>query len=935
MSENLINFKNYLKKMFRKEDSNFNWGVYRIINQCNKEIDDFVDNQIPLIIKSQIKEKSQLSLKEIDNQIEDLIIKCTETGTDYKTSEKYKNLMSQKEKFGTKDLDISIYDNLLNFFTRYYQDGDFISRHYYSDGLKQEYMIPYDGSETYLYWPTKDQYYIKSSDQYKRFSFELGKINVAFIVTQADQEKNNVKEKGKKFFSLALENPFEWNENKTELIVKFTHEIAENPESDLQKKYNVESIKKINQFLEESKIKDKLEELNENNENKHTIVKFQKRYTEDFFIHKNLKSFLEFELENYITQEILNTGNLLNSTDLEINKNKILEAKITKQIAEKIIEQLATIEDLKKKIWEKKKFVLETNYVITLDIIGRYLSEKDQNLFLETIIKNSDQLKEWNILFNENIRKVADLFKSNQATLNQKKQDLKSLPVDTRYFNLIQKQNLINQLCKSPDFYIDEKLNGVAIYSENWQALNTLSTKYNKKIQLIYIDPPFNLGNNGDFLYKTDYLDSSWCSMLLDRIILSEKLLSDKGVFTLNCDDNGNMFVKLILDNVFPISINEIVNCYEKPGGNDRCLKNNHTTIFANSLTPNYKFNNLLLPKKEYNDYKIAKSAIESFTKFNKLNIDISKYLQDIEPTCGQYSKDPFYKFSSDWWSDIASFATAQTAGERTSKMLNINFNTQQREELLRRFIAMFSDEQDFILDYYLGSATTIAAAQKMKRCWIGIEMGPQFYSIDLQRLKMILNYDKSGISNNDDIKENYSENNCGGFFKYQTLEQYEDALENIEFKQTQLSLSSDILLKYKLDVLSKDSKTFFGVNPNEDFEDFKIYTLNDKLEKVPTKVDLVETFNYLIGLWVDKYIIKENLKDDNRKYICIKGKVDNDPVFVIWRNLKDIDLKKDKDFIEEELIVGQKYSQLFVNSDCAISGFKETYTEFRDKLWD
>ncbi len=989
MSENLINFKNYLKKMFRKEDSNFNWGVYRIINQCNKEIDDFVDNQIPLIIKSQIKEKGQISLKEIDNQIEDLIIKCKETGTDYKTSEKYKNLMSQKEKFGTKDLDISIYDNLLNFFLRYYQDGDFISRHYYSDGLKQEYMIPYDGSETYLYWPTKDQYYIKSSDQYKRFSFELGKINVAFIVTQADQEKNNVKEKGKKFFSLALENPFEWNENKTELIVKFTHGIEENPESDLQKKYNTESIKKINQFLEESKIKEKLDELNENNENKHTIVKFQKRYTEDFFIHKDLKSFLEFELENYITQEILNTGNLLNSTDLEINKNKILEAKITKQIAEKIIEQLATIENLKKKIWEKKKFVLDTNYVFCLktvepqvslelytefvsflkdnlnknytsyfNILNNNLKQPLQNLFLERYEIMSDYIelyyiKRFQEVIDNNLEKLRkDIYEkiknsgySKHQILNEKiekksnkdylcvyvklyetpnnlvsKIYFKDLFLDTCYFSIALKQKLLGEINN-----FDDIINGIIINSNNFCALNLIKEKYSSNIQLIYIDPPFNTGS--DFVYKDCFQNASWLSLMNN--LFDFQYLTSSGSMYIHLDENANYFSHFLLNSRFT------QDCFQR----EIIWNTGKVTGYKDKSVPWFRQHDTLLLYSNNKDYKFVKlyNLKESLRKENSLSNQgwLDLYLKDNKYGVYKWNNgilefmplnypDTSVISIGDVWNDIYNRTYTQV---QTTEVLD--YDTQKPENLLRRIIQCATDENDWVLDYFSGSGTTASTAHKLNRKYIGVDFGQQSNNVMIDRLKgVLIGLDTTHLSKDLNWQG-------GGFFKYQALEQYEDALENIEFKQTQLTLSSDILLKYKLDVLSKDSKTFFGVNPNEDFEDFKIYTLNEKLEKVPTKVDLVETFNYLIGLWVDKYIIKENSKDNNRKYICVKGKVDNDPVFVVWRNLKDIDLKKDKDFIEEELIVGQKYTQLYVNSDCAISGFKDTYTEFRDKLWD
>jgi len=92
------------------------------------------------------------------------------------------------------------------------------------------------------------------------------------------------------------------------------------------------------------------------------------------------------------------------------------------------------------------------------------------------------------------------------------------LPIDTKYFKDIEYDIL------SIFDDIDEELNGILIKSENYQALNLLKNKYEEKVKCIYIDPPYNTGNDG-FLYKDKYMHSTWLSMMNDRLSLARDLM--------------------------------------------------------------------------------------------------------------------------------------------------------------------------------------------------------------------------------------------------------------------------------------------------------------------------------------------------------------------------------------------------------------------------
>jgi len=125
----------------------------------------------------------------------------------------------------------------------------------------------------------------------------------------------------------------------------------------------------------------------------------------------------------------------------------------------------------------------------------------------------------------------------------------KKLPIDTKYFSQSFKEQLLEELTK--DASLDDLLDGVLIKSENWQALNLLLNKFKEKVQTIYIDPPFNKEQEADYLYKVNYKDSSWASMLENRLSLAHDLLSERGSVFVRCDYNGNWIVRPLMNEIF------------------------------------------------------------------------------------------------------------------------------------------------------------------------------------------------------------------------------------------------------------------------------------------------------------------------------------------------------------------------------------------------
>jgi hypothetical protein len=164
-------------------------------------------------------------------------------------------------------------------------------------------------------------------------------------------------------------------------------------------------------------------------------------------------------------------------------------------------------------------------------------------------------------------------------------------------------------------------------------------------------------------------------------------------------------------------------------------------------------------------------------------------------------------------------------------------------------------------MDFFLGSGTTTATAHKLKRKWIGIEMGEHFYSVVLPRMKKVLAYDKSGISKEKDVKEKYNENNAGGFFKYYELEQYEEILRKAKYLEP----------KEQKTLFDKDFNYLFSIDPKMldavelDYENNKVKV--DLTKIYPEKqIDIAETLSNLKGKWIKRMSEDEVEFEDGEK---------------------------------------------------------------------
>ncbi|MHA1897906.1 MAG: site-specific DNA-methyltransferase, partial [Promethearchaeota archaeon] len=556
------------------------------------------------------------------------------------------------------------------------------------------------------------------------------------------------------------------------------------------------------------------------------------------------------------------------------------------------------------RLWKKKKFIINTHYVITLDKIKEYAGDKFLEELIEEILNknNTQQLAEWEQLVGVKVKKKSDLWQ-NDAPQETK---WKKLTIDTRYFDDRFKWKLLEALTEK--FDLDEIIDGILIKSENWQALNLLLEKYYEKIKLIYIDPPYNTGSD-EFLYKDNYQHSSWLTMMENRLRLAQRLLAEGRSIYVSIDDNELDKLKMLLEKFFKFqriitwdtaSLNVAGFKVQKQSwirASDYILyfSKGDNSLFKMQYTPRSKE----FIKKHYK-YKDDKGIYRITRRGNKI-----------------YKGDDPGEPLTTVWKDILSFNYVAAAADE-----GLGFSTQKPQALLKRIIESSSDENEVVLDFFAGSGTTLVAAHKLKRKYIGIEMADYFDRILIPRMKKVLFGEQSGISK----KVNWR---GGGFFKYHTLEQYEDSIENIEFKSGHKALYdfTDYFIKYMLEWETKDSRTFLNIGELLNPFNYKIKILENYQEKA-VNVDLIETLNYLLGLKVIKYkIIRQ--KDSKRNYIFVFGKKENTKIAIVWRNINDINFEKDREIIESTI---QKFQpdEIYINRDALVEGFRPIEPQFK-----
>jgi len=971
----LEKFQELLREIFQFESSDLDFGIYRILNYKRDEVEKFINQKLPQIIEDAFqKHKKNLSenIHEEYERVRREIIRTlgnnafTPTGelnpvfADTPLGQEYLRIKEQKELLEKlEEIKEQVYNDLYSFFSRFYEDGDFIPQYRYSKEPK--YSIPYNGEEVKLYWANADQYYIKTGILFRDYTFRAEDKKVIFRTVSAREEINSNKATKQRYFVLDEEPVqidqegiiirFQYRELSEEEIKHYKdngngQEIEQEEENGgrgrgiKQEKINEKVFEKLEKDLRElfSKIKDfqfAIKSLLEEQKNQQPLIlyhinRFTAKNTRDYFIHKNLKKFLMGQLDYFIKSEVLNYETL--SEEKYLDKH-ITRAKVVKEVGEKIIDFLAQIEDFQKKLWEKKKFVIQTHYVITLDRIKEWAGEEFYREVLKKVLQNKEQLEEWERLGFGKFESEWDLVG-------------KKLPIDTGYFDESFKWKLLERISEKVN--LDDALDGLLIKSENWQALNTILNKYREKIKTIYIDPPYNTGND-EFLYKDRYQHSSWLTMMENRLSLAKKFMRDDGVIFVSIDDNeiyklkeivneldflGNFIVKVKVgggsDNKFIVPEHEYVLLFAKNKDKVGYLWG----LPSEEYLKNFRFED---EKGKYYLDSLEKTGIDTRRPNLKYPIKAPDGTTVLPKTIWRLSKEEFERrlanneivfiydeVNKEWKIYTKTYYRGKIRprsivdkigytreGNKEIKELGLSYLYPKPTELIKWLICIDNsiegDKDKFILDFFAGSGTTAHAVMKLNkedggnRKFILVEMADYFETIILPRIKKVaysFNWKDGRPQDTDGL---------GVFFKYQILEQYEDTLDNLELKESKPHkdfFKDDYLIKYFLEIETKDDPHLLNISMLKDPYNYRLkVNLSEVGEPKEMAVDVIETFNYLLGLKINKLMRKER---EGNIYTFVLGEKGGKSVAVVWRVYWEVwaeeDYKKDRDFIEEVL---------------------------------
>lgn len=968
-----------LREIFQIDRPELDFGIYRILNARAGEINDYLQNRLAEKVQTALSQGGAAQQEQVARELKDKEAQYQADGIDPATVPKVQELRQKLAQYstGASEHENAVFSHLLTFFSRYYQNGDFISQRRYKGDT---YAIPYAGEEVMLHWANKDQYYTKGGENFSNYSFKLedGRtvhLRLAAADTAKDNRKDNDKERrfalvAAKTVTRVDENGDEYEEEllpveevqtadgSKELIIRF--EYAAQPKGTKQEALVTKAVETV---LADSAVKARWLALGqraptEKNPQRTLLEKHLSDYTTkntaDYFIHKDLGGFLRRELDFYIKNEVMHLDDVQNAgafADIEKNLRMI---QCLRSIALELITFLAQLEDFQKKLWLKKKFVVSSHYCITLDRVPEALWPE--------VVANAQQWARW--------KQLGVWDGDAPGTV----EDLKAAPyrmVDTSLFDA----EIVHKLVAHIED-IDASVNGLLINADNFQGLSLLQEKYRERVNCIYIDPPYNTDASA-IIYKNGYKDSSWLSLLQTRLDLAKRLMQEDALISVAIDDQEASPLVQVLDSTFEKQVGVAVvksNPQSRKtkgkfspvheyaifyGKSDKSLP--YTIGYSASKAARYPLedeqgryswmnfiragngdrredrpkswypiavnsqNKIRILKMEWNeetqDYKLLERPLADETlvypvKFENGQRIEKRWQRGYKRVATEYEEyrvrrandgDITIDFKTrmddeappvTWW-DKGEYASANYgASELKDFFGEKTFDFPKAKKLVEDAIRSCgaAEPESITLDFFAGSGTTgeavlrIGRETKAAHRYILVEQGAYFDTVVKPRIqKVVYSADwKEG-------KPTTPETGISHCFKVLKLESYEDTLNNLQLRRTTAQgdllntlpqqAKDDYLLNYLLDVESRGS--LLSV---EDFKKPFDYQLNIAVDSAGAyetrKVDLVETFNYLVGLRV-KHIDAQ----PQRGFVTVTGTLPSgESCLVLWRDCDVLD---------------------------------------------
>lgn len=1092
--------QNKLRELFQLNEPDLDFGFYRVMHAKAKEINAFLVERLPQEIKAAFASSGGAQRRQafdaakaalVDGLGPDAIAADGSVAASYasvplaKAYETARAALAGASSGGEAEADV--YDHLYHFFERYYDKGDFVSLRYLkreTDHAAAAYAIPYGGEEVKLHWANADQYYIKTGENFSHFAFdavrhpEIAKLDemarmaanvpasckVRFEIVEADEgDHGNIKQGKDRFFILHAAKPCETKDGTTVVSFEYREDPEQSgPSAKWQEKRRAEALDAL-----KGKVPDLLFfDVNGGDRKKGArplLDVYLKRYfarnTADYFIHKDLGGFLRRELDFYIKNEMIALDDVAAAQPETVAK-WLGKVQVFRRIANEIIDFLAQLEDFQKKLWLKRKFVVQCDYCLTMDRVPEDLRAE--------VFENAVQRAEWERLgFDCSERPAAVQGELAGVGTAPRADRIDARMVDTKFFDEAFKQKLLASI---DDF--DAQCDGVLIHGDNFHGIRFVDARYENIVSCVYIDPPYNTGTDG-FIYKDAYPHASWLAMMDSRLREARKLQVENGfIFTsLNEEEICNYsklmnivyaegrylstyVVRVRHDNRILKGDKDVHEVYEflHAYGNSfrakplKRLKDN-TSFDEYEWTVEIKGNpvaSMRLDGKTVSVYEpqqfqfVRQKGSEGGLKRISVRGSIREgnssgrfYVAFLEPNAsklagrlvkveGMGSDALGYRYF--WIPDSASgrkngdyFQGVPVDRKDVLEVPYPNMLDFEREfndcadeggiefrngkkplAFLLHVLSLARVRQkndSTILDYFAGSGTTAHAVIDLnrqdggKRKYILIEMGDHFDTVLKPRIEKVV-YSPDWK----DGKPTAPARGISHCFKYLRLESYEDALNNLEVdgaKGAAFAGISDYFLKYMLQVETAGSASLLNVESFRDPFGYRLVVKKPASEEREVRtVDLVETFNYLIGLRVKhtsetrayaaafERKADPELPEDAHTKLTLAGRLRlaadgawkfrtvegwcpknrftpndgaKDRVLVVWRTLTG-DLEKDNAvlnaFLEREAVnaLDGEYDVIYVNGSNNVPNLrKESDTwkvrlieeDFRARMWE
>ena len=449
--------------------------------------------------------------------------------------------------------------------------------------------------------------------------------------------------------------------------------------------------------------------------------------------------------------------------------------------------------------------------------------------------------------------------------------------------SLCKKLNRDAELNKKRGLSEDTITDNLIIKGNNLLALHSLKEEFTGKVKLIYIDPPYNTGNDS-FAYNDNFNHSSWLTFMKNRLEIARELLKEDGAIFVQCDDNEQAYLKLLMDDVFGREnfISTIV--WKRKRGRDNSARwfskaHEYFLVFAKQKSI-LNFNLIELDEETKLQYKnpdndkrgkwrmlacwargtqggvqydfttkeghFFSERLWLFSKENlkKLDQEDKLVIRGDNIYRKLFINEHKGQVLESIWTDASNAANA--ADEIKNLFGSIVFSTPKPEPFMQRIIKLSTSESDIVLDYHLGSGTTAAVAHKMNRQYIGVEQMDYIDTVTVERLKKVIEGEQGGISK----LENW---HGGGSFVYMELaEKNEQAVRLIsacENLKELIFLFDELCRKYFL---------HYSVRIKEFHEEVK----TDRFQSLPLK-EQKEMFCRILDL-NQLYINADDRKDNN-----------------------------------------------------------------------